>query len=346
MLVVDTNQRRRPAGTPTGGQFSQQPHSESNVALADEPASSQTPTPQQVAHLYHQIEASTRYYNRRWNVDVEELSARLLDSMSRLPPQKYTSSAYVHGSAHRIAASILGRDQGGNEFNALRDYREQRAAWEQANGHVMSPVMCDQLAEQVRAAQPNRRRARRGFHTEMTTVSLEGKATEFTSIAESVDWSTPETFLLDKERDRIFGRFDEQETENLARSEGAWAALATIYGAPKSNPTSIDEVTATKIRKQVKQLGGAGYAASAYLNGAISEDGAEALFVPFGGEHLDVRGREMVAETLARLPSGQPGSSPADLAFTDAVRVATRNKARSARDWRGYKAAKKAQSGK
>ncbi len=322
---MDTNQRRRPAGTPSGGRFAGSVHTEAGVTLT-------APSPDQVAAMSSQVALSAKMFSRQDETIEAHLAAKLLDQMAAVDPAKYASGAYIHAAARRLASKELSGLERGPDFEAHSWLNEHRGQWETRFGSEMPRWQVDAMAENIRQAQGAGRRAREGFHLDIEKrrpVPLD-VSPDFVR-TELVERRTPDEVSDLNEQETQFGRFDEEELSRLSREQGAWAGIAHVYDAPRAQPGEISEITAARIRRQVTELGGVGYLAAAYLNGEVSRDGAATLFAPFGGQKLDETGRLKLTQTLTRISGGRSSTAVLDAAFDNAVKVATRQKPRPPR---------------
>lgn len=274
---------RVPAGVPTGGQFAVSRRSESTQSLGDEN--------NEWENALVSARRSAGYWSRKYGVDADEATAdamlALVSAWKRNGKPTYART-YIDAAARSAALAQRGSNAPTNRARAK--LRQEIAKREQEEGRNLRPSEIDQLADEIRMAQPTGRRANAGYQRATSIMSWDGIAPDL--LDKAMRNYAPPGHAPSSQRD--------QDTPSITE---AWAALAG--SAPRAVPESMTAREASRSRATVAQAGGASKLAADWAAGIADEDATEALFRPFG--HMTGDGRYQVFTVLRRYPSYADG---------------------------------------
>lgn len=251
--------------------------------------------------VVEQARTSGSYWGRHYGVDPDEVTSNTVEAFTKVVRRRGQAvemgnhEAYLHSVARSFAASSIAGAERGEDRKAWAEYRQRVDEL----GHSPTEDEKDAIAEEVRLAQPARRRARTGFHRRSRAVSLDGP-NSYAGFEGVTDGGIAEV------DDRLSpGRGDCPDLERPDTHQGrvelrrnAWKLYAP--DAPQAVAGTLTPAQATRTRKLVARNGGVLAAAAAWRSGDIDASTAQALFCPFG--ELDEAARDEVVGRLAAHP--------------------------------------------
>lgn len=284
-----------------------------------------------------------RCYARRFGLDsadvTSEALARFYAQRAKLVAKARSGlvlneRAYLNSLARNVALEMCGFDrnctrQAHRRYEALCDLRMQET------GTRLTAAEEDEIAAQVIAAQPPKRRAPVGFHRKTRVVSLADEATSNAAETKRLEGHSVDGWPAE---DGV-----EEATEAAAAAEAtvalveslvengdrararrlAWDALADLEGvSTRVASSSVTEGRAAAVRRVVRASGGMAVLARRYERGLVeTSEQVDAIFAPYG--ELDDEQRDEVVALLcshARL---------ADDIWDSALRAATVQRSRA-----------------
>jgi hypothetical protein len=302
MAGAGTPQPRAPRGIPEGGQFQasvrpRPPDDALGGYFDDELFATEAPAPVDLdpAEVLDQARRSGRWWARRYGVDPDDLAGQVVEdylaASARHGPAVANPSGWLHRAARNRASHEATGTTNGADRAALGAYRERIAAL----GRSASRTEEDRIAEEIRASQPPRRRAREGFHRPAALVHL-GDLDPSALGAARTTTIDDEATVDDDPFVETLEAMSPTERRLLRRS--AWSLIAGDAPAPVARSLRIDQ--ATTVRSAVARAGGVNAVVRRWYEGDATDAETEALFAPFGD--LDNRGRAKVARALLDRP--------------------------------------------
>lgn len=271
--------------------------------------------------LYDQAVKSGRHWGRRYRVDPDEVTSETLEAYlratggrSRVPANP---SGYLHTVARHFAAAMATGAQRSEDRAAMSAYREAIASL----GREPTSEEEDRIAEEIRMAQPARRRATQGFHRRKALVrlsDLDPSDLDASYVADSADISD-DTSTDTNGDDRFPDVESLSQAETIRLRRQAWTMVAP--NAPQPCQASLGVDRAARARATIFAGGGLNSVVNRWYDGDATDEETDALFSPFGD--LDHTQRADVARVLR----SHPGAA-APL-WDSTVTVATRRGSRS-----------------
>jgi hypothetical protein len=261
-----------------------------------------------------------RCYARRFGLDSADVTS---EALARFYAQRaklvatvrsglvLNERAYLNSLARNVALEMCGFDrnctrQAYRRYEALCDLRVQET------GARLTASEEDEIAAQVIAAQPPKRRAPVGFHRKTHVVSLADEATSNAVEVKRLGGPSDGRSLVEDVLDDIVEGSAEVETaaeatvalveslvESGERSRArrlAWDALADLERVSvRVAPSSVTESRAAAVRRVVRAGGGMAVLARHYARGLVeTSEQVDAIFAPYG-ELNDEERDEVVA---------------------------------------------------
>ncbi len=264
------------AGVPAGGQFAATHRPESSLDLEDGD------------EILEAARRSVGHWarSRRSTVDISDLTQEVC--LSYIAAMKRGGVASVEnrrGYIHRIARQVVVDHSFGDsrmirseDRDALSKLRSRVDAIQQELGRELTDSEVSDIAEDVRAAQPPGRRARRGFERPVATAHFDdwGAIVEPEATAVQADFDEGSKGALVEQLASSGERKDRYEARRMS-----WDALAEAVGAPPVRG-GISERQIAAARRTIAEAGGVAASIEQWESGDVSA--AKAIFAPFAAE--------------------------------------------------------------